>query len=335
MDSSSHVCMGVATGLMLANVASNNNIEVNTASIVAISIIANVFPDIDIIFKLKGENAYINNHRGPSHSIFFAFIWILLISTFGYFSVNENYFIYLICATLGISLHIFTDLLNGYGVQFLWPFQKKWIAFGITYTFDAVLIFLHIISFILIFIFKTPILLTFFSVYSIIGLYILISFIYHYFLKKALIKKYGKYKRLILQAKATPFNWKYVYETYDKKFFMGVVRFKTIIQLRYEKRLEVLSPELEKILHNDNNVKAFIDFTPIYNYHIHKRENNIIEIKYYDLRYLMVRKGQLNYTFNCIVQVKDNVVQSSYLGFTLNEENAKKRFEKRKEKYSQ
>ncbi|MDL2211981.1 metal-dependent hydrolase [Erysipelotrichaceae bacterium OttesenSCG-928-M19] len=334
MDTSSHIGMGIATGLMISNVATNNNIEVNTASIVAISVMANVFPDIDIVFKLKSATAYINNHRGASHSLLLSFVWIAFITFFGYLSVQENFFIYLICASLGIFLHIFTDLLNGYGVQFLWPIHKKWIAFGITYTFDAVLLLLHIISFILIFIFKLPTLQTFFVAYGLIAIYIIISFIYHYFLKKALISKYGKFKRLILQAKASPFNWKYVYETYDKKFYMGIVHNKSIIQLRYEQRLEILDQEFEKILYQNKDVKAFIDFTPIYNYHIHNRSNGIIEIKFYDLRYLMVRKNQQTFTFNCIVEVKNNEVISSYLGFTINEENATKKFEKRKQKKS-
>ena len=328
MDTSSHVCMGVATGLMVSSIATNNGIEVNTASVVTISVLANIFPDIDVFYKIKGTNSYINNHRGPSHSILLALLWIVVVTMFGYLSIHENFYIYLISAALGISLHIFTDLLNGYGVQFLWPFHKRWIALGLTYTFDAVLILLHIFAFIGIFIFKTPVLLTLFITYTLLSLYLFISFIYHYFLKKALIRKYGKYKRLILQSKATPFNWKYVYETTDKKFYMGLVRYKTIIQLRYEKRQEILSPALEEALYKNEDVKAFIDFTPIYNYHIHKRNDNIIEIKFYDLRYLMVRKNDVSYTFNCYVQVKDNEVINSYLGFTINEANANKKFKK-------
>lgn len=328
MDTSSHLCMGVATGLVINNIATNNHIEINETSIIAVSMIANVFPDIDVIFKLKSNQSYIKNHRAMSHSILFSLLWIIIITFFGYYSVHSNFYIYLISASLGITLHIFTDLLNGYGVQFLWPFKRKWIALGITYTFDSVFITLHIIAILLIVYAKLPSLNVIIIAYIILGLYLIFSYIYHYFLKKALIKKYGRYKRLILQAKSLPINWKYVYETNDKKFYMGIVRFKTIIQLRYEKRLEILSNELEEILLNNKNVKTFMDFTPIFNYHIHHRKNDSLEIRFYDLRYLMVRKNSIYYSFNCIVNIKDNKVVSSYLGFTIKENKAEEKYNK-------
>lgn len=328
MDSSSHVLMGAATGLMISAVATKSGLDVNAAAIVTTSIVANVFPDIDVVFKLKNNNAYINAHRGASHSIMFAIIWVSIISAVA-FAFSQDYFmLYFGIAALGIFLHIFTDLLNGYGVQFLWPFHKKWIAFGVTYTYDVVLNITHIIGLILVLVFKFNVLITFSMIYAFLMMYVFVSFLYHYQLKKALIKKYGRYKRLILQAKATPINWKYVYETNDKKFYMGTIHNLKIEQLRYERRYETIDPELEKILYQDKNVRAFMDFTPIFNYHIKSRADGAIVIKYYDLRYLIVRKNQYSYTFICFVQVKDNVVLSSYLGFTLNEESAQKKFRK-------
>lgn len=328
MDTSSHICMGVATGLMITNVATNNNIDVNTASVVAISVIANVFPDIDVLFKIRGNDAYINNHRGMSHSFLFAILWIAIITLSGYFSVQQNFYIYLFTATLGVSLHLFTDLLNGYGVQILWPIHKKWIAFGITYTFDAVFISAHLVAFALIFIFNLPTLPILFAAYALIISYVVVSFFYHLHLKKLLINKYGKYKRLILQAKATPLNWKYVYETSDKRFYMGIINKRNIIQLREERRQESVTKEIEIQLAKNNDLQAFLNFTPIFNYKITHKSENAMEIKFYDLRYLMVRKNHQYYTFNCIIDVEENIVIKSYLGFTVNEENAIKKFKK-------
>jgi inner membrane protein len=326
--------MGVATGLVISKLATNQNIEVNEASIVCISLIANNIPDIDLVFKLKSSQAYIKNHRGISHSFVLGIIWIILLSIFGYLSTKENYPLYLIVASVGVISHIFTDLLNGYGVQFLWPIKKKWIALGITYTFDAIFLILHFIAFLCIIFLKTDIIITFNIVYGLVIVYIFCSYIYHYQLKKLLIRKYGKYKRLILQAKSTPINWKYVYETTDKKFYIGIVRYKTIIQLRYEKRKEELSNELEQELLKNHDFKTFIDFTPIFNYVIKHHSNDELDIRFYDLRYLMVRKNTLNYTFNCIVHIKNNKVETSFLGFTINRDNALKKFKQLKEKDS-
>lgn len=328
MDTSSHVSMGAATGLFVASVASANNVEINTSALVIYSIVANVLPDIDVVLKLKSNATYINNHRGVTHSIVFALIWIVMLSSIAQFRSPENYIYYIIVATLGISAHIFTDLLNGYGVQFLWPFHKKWIAFGITYTFDIVFLISHFVTLILMFTLSIDPIIIIPVLYFIIILYIFVEFILHYRLRKMLIQKYGKYKRLILQSKSRPLQWKYVYETDDKNFYMGIINKQEIIQLRYEKRLETIPLHIEKILLKDKAVNAFINFTPIYNYHIKHRANGTLEIKYYDLRYLMVRKGKQMYQLNCLVRIKDDKVLKSYVGFVINEETAHKKLRK-------
>lgn len=333
MDTPSHICMGAAVGLCASTIANSHGIEVATSSVVVLSIIANSFPDIDVLFKLKSEHSYINYHRGFSHSALFAVIWIILLSVLGFiFNGYEHYFFYLILVSIGIGLHLFTDLLNGYGVQFLWPFKRKWIAFGLTYTFDVLLFSLHIVAFAAIFLLGTPVLITFGIVYSILILYIITAYFYHYYLKQQLVHKYGKLKRLILQSRSTPFKWKYVYETYDKNFYMGLIYKKKITQLRYEKRQEILDPELEKELMKDKKVKAFIDFTPIFNYEITHEPDGSMVIKFYDLRYLMVKNDNQYYIFNCIVRVKNNVILKSYIGFIVSKGNEEKKFDKIKEK---
>ncbi len=329
MDTSSHVCMGVATGVLISSMASQNMV-VNGSSIVAISVLANTIPDIDVLWKLKSNAAYINNHRGATHSILFTFFWMTLLSVVGYLTTRQHFQLYVITAVVGVASHIGSDLLNGYGVQFLWPFNRKWIALGITYTFDAYLIGSHIVALALIFLFNFNKIITLSLLYVSIAVYIFIAFLYHRHLKKQLILKYGKLKRLILQSKSTPLDWKYVYETTDKKFYMGIIHGKEIKQLRYEKRLEVIPDDIEQLLYKDKAVQSFIDFTPIYNYHIKHRRDGTMEIKYYDLRYLMVRKGKLMYQFNCIVRIKNKQVLSSYLGFVVNEETIYKKIEQKK-----
>jgi len=332
MDTPSHVCMGAATGLIVANVANAHGIPVDTTSVVAVSIIANTFPDIDVLYKLKSNYAYVANHRGKSHSLVASVIWVFLTFILAHVVLHQDLRVSMVLS-LFVYLHLFTDLLNGYGVALLWPFYKRWIALGITYTIDATLITLHIIGFILVFQFGFNALTTFKVIYIILGTYIFLSFLYHYQLKTRLIKKYGNYKKLILQARATPLTWKYVYETTNKEFFMGIITIHKINQVRYEKRMEIISDELEKILYQNKDYKSFVDFTPVYNYQIKHLPDDVVEIKFYDLRYLMVRKGEQYYTFNCFVQLKDKKIITSYLAFTITEEGAIKNFEKIKEKY--
>ncbi|MEG0569677.1 MAG: metal-dependent hydrolase, partial [Erysipelotrichales bacterium] len=245
MDTSSHVCMGVATGLLATSLAATQGIEVHGASVVAFSIVANVIPDIDVVLKLKSRDAYIANHRGMTHSFLFMIAWIVLLSAIAQFYYPTHSIVYFGIISIGVISHIVTDLLNGYGVQFLWPISHKWIAFGVTYTFDAIFLISNVIAFILIFAFKFNIKETIIITYVLFALYIFVSFIYQLHLRRHLIEKYGKYKRMILQAKATPINWKYVYETNDGQFYMGLVHKRDIIELRNETRQSIINKELE------------------------------------------------------------------------------------------
>lgn len=326
MDTTSHICMGAAIGIT-AKAIITNDISSTETSLITFSIIANVIPDIDIILKLKNNATYINNHRGVTHSIIFALLWILLLSGIGSLLIDTSFTNILIISTIGISLHIFTDLLNSYGVMFLWPFDKKWIAFGITYTFDFMIIASHLLAFGLLFFFKTDPLVTMIILFSIINIYFGIAYAYHYYLKMKLIEKYGNYKRLILKSRSTPHNWKYVYETTDKRFFIGTIRGRSITQLRYEKRKEILDKNIEKILYENKDIKSFLDFCPIYNYNI-VREGGLKIIRFYDLRYLMIRNDRQMYQFNAVVKMKDNKIVNSYVGFVINEDILHKKISK-------
>lgn len=335
MDSTSHVCMGVATGFLISGVATKLGVNVNPSSIVAVSVAANVIPDIDVLYKLKSNVSYINNHRGRSHSLIVALMWIAILTLIGTLAIHHNPpWLYLLTATIGVTLHLFTDLLNGYGVQLLWPFHKQWIALGITYTIDAFILISHIVAFALIIIFNFDVVFTLSCLFIIIIIYLIIAFIIHYFLKGMLIQKYGRYKRLILQSKSTPLKWKYVYETTDKKFYIGTIVGTRIKQLRYEKRNEILDAKLKRNLFKDKAVKAFVDFAPIYNYTVEEKKddngNNITEVKFYDLRYLILRKDRYMYQFNCIVQVKDDKVLKSYIGFVLNDDTVDKKIKSKR-----
>ncbi|MGL4382498.1 MAG: metal-dependent hydrolase [Bacilli bacterium] len=320
MDSASHLSMGIAVGLFTSALAKENGLEYSTATLMSVSIVANLVPDIDVILKFKSNASYIENHRGKTHALVVGLLWVVLISLIAYFFSTTNLSIILLTAFLGIFLHLGTDYLNGYGVQLLWPFYKKWIALGLTHTIDTVIIISHVIAFVLILVFHQSALIIIPTLFICISIYLLFSLFYQLHIKLKLLKKYGKYKRMIVQAKSTPRTWKYVYETTDKNFYIGLFQKNTLTELRQEKRIEVIDKQLELKLMSDHNLKTFIEFTPIYNYTIKELENNVLEIKYYDLRYLVVKKGKLMYQFYCAVHVLDDTIIKSYLGFVLNED---------------
>jgi inner membrane protein len=47
----------------------------------------------------------------------------------------------LVISAIGAGMHLFLDLLNGYGVKLLWPFSQKWYAWDLAYAVDSWILF--------------------------------------------------------------------------------------------------------------------------------------------------------------------------------------------------
>ena len=67
-----------AVGLALGSLAGGPDIINNPLAIG--SFIGSIIPDGDIIYQLKGDYAYLKNHRGPSHSIIMGIIVSLVLA---------------------------------------------------------------------------------------------------------------------------------------------------------------------------------------------------------------------------------------------------------------
>jgi inner membrane protein len=107
------------------------------------AVIASNLPDIDIVAGLYDMPAYIEYHRGITHS-FLGIPVLSIVLAAAMFRFTGNLFRTFVIAVLAMTSHLFLDYLNTYGVRPLLPFDGTWLygdaLFVIDPVFDAVLI---------------------------------------------------------------------------------------------------------------------------------------------------------------------------------------------------
>src|SRR5262245_22076610 len=117
MFNTTHTFVGVAIAGAGAGKWARN------ASITAV--IASNFPDIDSIAGLWGTGAYLDHHRGITHSLIGVPVFALLLSAVMYFFSGKFWPTYAV-ALISMGTHPALDYLNSYGVRPLLPWSQKW-----------------------------------------------------------------------------------------------------------------------------------------------------------------------------------------------------------------
>lgn len=93
-------------------------------------VLASMAPDLDIVTQFKGDLAYIQNHRGLSHSIPSLLIMSGIITVLLYLILPATAPIttlFMVTAAGALSHSLF-DMFNSYGVRLLWPLYRSKIA---------------------------------------------------------------------------------------------------------------------------------------------------------------------------------------------------------------
>ncbi|MGI6606451.1 MAG: metal-dependent hydrolase [Peptococcia bacterium] len=141
MDPVSHGLVGMVLGLMGGGTLSLSN------GLMTAAIVGSVIPDLDILFQLRGDYAYIKQHRGFSHSLpsavgssclgaFFLGIFypgVPLITLFAWF-------------LLGFFSHLLLDMFNSYGVKIFWPLSRKKFTLNLLPLIDPIVLLISIIA---------------------------------------------------------------------------------------------------------------------------------------------------------------------------------------------
>jgi len=100
--------------------------------------LAAAFPDADIVFRLFDPLAYLNMHRGITHSVLLLPLWALLLAAVLalLFRGRRHWRAFVGVCALGLGTHIAGDVITAYGTMILAPFSELRVALPTTFIID-------------------------------------------------------------------------------------------------------------------------------------------------------------------------------------------------------
>jgi inner membrane protein len=257
MDTSTHIIMGFGlAGLSFIDPAVSSNPELAHAILLG-TVIGSNAPDFDYAIKLvKGRGMYTEHHRGISHSIPALFIWTLVVAGVIFLFFRDVSFLPILYWTfLAVVLHVGFDIMNPYGTQAGRPFTKKWLSLNFIPLFDPIIIFIHVIGFVL-WLTGFPPAIVFSYGYLILGTYIAIRYFVYKQKRSFIINEIQKNGIITLIPTIWLHKWDIVFET-EEVYRVGSLIDKKIHWIQYFNRYEPRS-ELIKASLNDKNVQHFL-----------------------------------------------------------------------------
>jgi inner membrane protein len=123
-----------------------------TRAATPILLVSGCAADVDWVTRLGGAAAFLRGHWTVTDSLM-GTLAIAAIVAVAAWLLGQKYpkFAVSIYAALGISsigagVHLFLDLLNGYGVKLLWPFSAKWFAWDLVESVDSWILFFLLVG---------------------------------------------------------------------------------------------------------------------------------------------------------------------------------------------
>jgi len=115
---------------------------------VALAIVSANIPDIDIVALANGPLAYLEAHRGYSHSLLFlpvmAMLSVLIVAALYRERLQWTRAFGLCC--IGVASHLLLDLTNSYGVRLMLPFSSEWSHLDLNGLYDAAILTVLIVA---------------------------------------------------------------------------------------------------------------------------------------------------------------------------------------------
>lgn len=320
MDTATHIVMGIG----LAGLATLDPVVASDPTtfqaVVIGATVGSVIPDIDTILKLKNNAVYLRNHRGLTHSLPFTALWpFLLTLTLSSFFPAVHAPTLFFWTLLAVFLHVFVDIFNAYGTQAIRPISNRWIALGIINIFDPFIFSLHMMGFIIWSTAGHPG-ITFATIYAILIVYYLLRTLQHHRTLAAVRRQLPGLTKVYL---SPTMRWSHYHLAAESgnRFYVGKMDGKTLHLIDSFKRHTVDSHnEWIQTAMLDKNVRAFLSFSPIYQWSIVQRKELTV-VQFTDLRYFS--KGM--YPFTATVWVANATIQSSYTGWVFSEQKLRKK----------
>ncbi|GAA0450607.1 metal-dependent hydrolase [Alkalibacillus silvisoli] len=322
MDTATHISMGVAIGgIATLDPAVQQDPQLFQAVLIG-AIVGSHAPDFDTFFKFKNNATYIRHHRGSSHSPVAVLLWSLLVTFAIYaFYIEIPWLNLWGWVLLSVVLHVIVDIFNAYGTQALKPFLDKWIALGWINTFDPYIFGLFVAGAIAWLLGAEPG-VTYLIVFFVVFLYYIKRFFDKKEITDILQKHFPDAVKIITQPTIRHNSWRVVIETPYYYYVAYSTDGHIDIKDTFENNKLPETAEMNAAFH-DENVKSFINFSPIFRYEI-DRFDDYVEIRFIDLRYRY--KG--HYPFVAVVTLdKFYNTLTSYTGWVYSEEKLQKKLE--------
>jgi len=134
MDTLTHALSGALLARATAGKAEPRTIPRRIAA----GFFACAAPDLDFVVSAFGPVAYLELHRGPTHSLLLLPLWAWVFSWVLAKILREQRgwrALYGVTA-MGIALHIAGDLITSYGTMILWPISDMRPGLGTTFIID-------------------------------------------------------------------------------------------------------------------------------------------------------------------------------------------------------
>ena len=316
MDTLTHTLMG---GTIVGLATIDPNIDALSTGFIITVVGASLVPDTDTILKLKDNATYIKNHRGITHSLPFTFlVWPMLITFLATLLFDLPFGATYLWVQLAVFLHVFVDIFNSYGTQALRPIDFTWIQIGIINTVDYFIIIMHVLYFLLWFIGFSPVEL-FFILYAVLFVYYVVRFLMQRTIKRRVEHQlpHQNIERVFVLPTLKFFVWRVVVVTETHYYIGQSVRGTMMFYDTFEQK-DWLPQEIHDIVKFDKNLRTFIFFSSIYRYELKELDDNKMEVRFIDLRYL--KNGHYSFVAIMIIDLDKKTVEHSYTGWVFSEE---------------
>ena len=316
MDTLTHTLMG---GTIVGVATMDPNVDALQTGFIIAVVGASLVPDTDTILKFKNNATYIKHHRGITHSLPFTFlVWPIVITLLAILLFDLPFASTYLWVQLAVFLHVFVDIFNSYGTQALRPLDYSWIQIGTINTIDIFILGAHIIYFILWFLGFNPVTM-FFILYAVLIVYYITRHLMQRTIKKKATHQlpHQNIKRVFVMPTLKFFVWRVIVVT-DTHYFVGRSTHGQIMFYDTFDQKDKLPQALYDIVKFDTNYRTFVFFSSIYRYELKTLNENEVEVRFIDLRYL--KDG--HYAFVCIMiaDKEQKIVKHSYIGWVFSEE---------------
>jgi inner membrane protein len=183
------------------------------------------FPDIDFVSRYFGITAFLNFHRGITHSILMIPIWALILAWLLAKLSQDKYSwkLFLPVCLLSLSIHIFGDVITAYGTEVFAPLSDLRVSIPTTFIIDLYFSGIILLAILLSVFFRQHA-----RRVALTGVFVLMSYILlqGYWMQSAMQEAYAslpseKAKNAqvsVLPQPLSPFNWKLIVETDDRYY---------------------------------------------------------------------------------------------------------------------